>query len=727
MSGALIRFLSMGAAIAMCAKGSAGITMIDKTLVAWASPSNLEQQGGGVLSIGAKGEIFDAIVFGEIAPRRWMAGSNFYERTHRDQAAWPEETSEELVQIAIVYEGRLVTILRDGAPYAGYEMAVEPAEFSTDQMVMMGLRHHGATGDPFAGEIEDARIYDIALDAETIAALTPNELTGPKPVGWWPFKKDSPNDRMGNFADGQLIGGAEIEDGRLHLDGKGAALVSRSEPTVVRTEMGWPKYHITALEDEGIGMPYDANGCIYWKGKYHLMYIFQRDGQHLWGHASSPNLVSWTFHPAALGVAPEDPDRGIFSGNAFVNKDGVPMLCWFGIDAGVCVATATDDDLIHWEKHPNNPIIPMPKEGEPGHGVYNVWDPYLWLEDDTYICLLGGNKAENGRDSLYTCTSPDLISWEYKHAFYEGDPDWRREDEDCSCPDFFKLGDKHVLMCISHPIGGRFYVGEFDAAEAKFHPEQHVRMNWPGSMFFAPESLEAPDGRRIFWAWVTDPRTRPAQEVTGSGFQSLPRVLALGEDGAPRITPAEELLALRRKRRRERNIELPRDGEVTLRKISGARMELNLEIEPGTAEAIGVKVRCSPDGEEETAIWYRPQSNVLRLDMSRSTLRDDVTYGSPPFASYGLQKAADNGHPYESFEGPLELDEGETLKLRIFMDGPMLEVFANDRQCLTQVIFPEREDSVFVRLAATGGTARLVVAEAWEMAGLRIADHRKDR
>ena len=61
------------------------------------------------------------------------------------------------------------------------------------------------------------------------------------------------------------------------------------------------------------------------------------------------------------------------------------------------------------------------------------------------------------------------------------------------------------------------------------------------------------------------------------------------------------------------------------------------------------------------------------------------------------------------------------------MDGPMLEVFANDRQCLTQVIFPEREDSVFVRLAATGGTARLVVAEAWEMAGLRIADHRKDR
>ncbi len=49
---------------------------------------------------------------------------------------------------------------------------------------------------------------------------------------------------------------------------------------------------------------------------------------------------------------------GIFSGNAFVNKDGEPMLCWFGVESGVCVATAEDNDLIRWKKHPKNPIIP---------------------------------------------------------------------------------------------------------------------------------------------------------------------------------------------------------------------------------------------------------------------------------------------------------------------------------------------------------------------------------
>ena len=55
-----------------------------------------------------------------------------------------------------------------------------------------------------------------------------------------------------------------------------------------------------------------------------------------------------------------------------VDKDGTPWLCWFGIGAGVCIAKAADDDLIRWEKHPKNPIIPIPKAGQPGHGPGDV-------------------------------------------------------------------------------------------------------------------------------------------------------------------------------------------------------------------------------------------------------------------------------------------------------------------------------------------------------------------
>ena len=61
-----------------------------------------------------------------------------------------------------------------------------------------------------------------------------------------------------------------------------------------------PTYHF--VNPEGRGMPFDPNGAIFWKGKYHLYYIYQRDHRlaqrveghrnfDCWGHASSIDLL----------------------------------------------------------------------------------------------------------------------------------------------------------------------------------------------------------------------------------------------------------------------------------------------------------------------------------------------------------------------------------------------------------------------------------------------------
>jgi hypothetical protein len=52
-----------------------GPPLLNKTLVAWVSPTNLTQQGGSVLTIDDRQAGFDGIVFGEISPGKWMAGS----------------------------------------------------------------------------------------------------------------------------------------------------------------------------------------------------------------------------------------------------------------------------------------------------------------------------------------------------------------------------------------------------------------------------------------------------------------------------------------------------------------------------------------------------------------------------------------------------------------------------------------------------------------------------
>ena len=111
------------------------------------------------------------MVFGELEPGPVDGRQRGLPPDARDQADWPAETADPgtLVQIAIAYQGKEVAIYRDGKPYARYTMASEPAAFTSESVVLMGLRHLEILGGPtFRGEIEDARIYPEALDAETL-------------------------------------------------------------------------------------------------------------------------------------------------------------------------------------------------------------------------------------------------------------------------------------------------------------------------------------------------------------------------------------------------------------------------------------------------------------------------------------------------------------------------------------------------------------------------------
>jgi beta-fructofuranosidase len=55
------------------------------------------------------------------------------------------------------------------------------------------------------------------------------------------------------------------------------------------------------------------------------------------------------------------------------------------------------------------------------------------------------------------------------------------------------------------------------------------------------------------------------------------------------------------------------------------------------------------------------------------------------------------------------------LKLQLFLDGSVLEVFANDKTCLSSRIYPTRPDSLGLGLFASGGRARLRAVDVWEM------------
>ncbi len=491
---------------------------------------------------------------------------------------------------------------------------------------------------------------------------------------------------------------------------------------LIRRDPHRPIFHFVA--PEGVANPFDPNGAIYWKGKYHLGYLYQKlvDGkrQHVWGHAVSIDLVHWTRYPDMLDIRPGDIEQGIFSGGAFVSREGIPHVAYFGTGVSAnLLARALDDDLRHWEKLQERGALRLPAASPPHD--YTVFDPHIWYdaEADRYYQISGGMKPA-------FFTSHDLESWQFVGSAVDRSDGSLLWFEDLSCPAFFRIGSKHVLLFISHELGAQYYIGSF--ADGKFTPETHGRMNWPGGTFFAPEQLADARGRNIVWGWIVQPAKPPHLPDHGwSGIMSLPRILSLAEAGTLQIEPAPELRVLRHGERREAIVAIAPDSEVTLG-ASGTSIEIEVELAGGPHAPFGVKVFASPDGREETVIRYEPARGELVIDFVDSSISGPVSI--PAFIVDPSLKA--KAHPDFRRDGqsfgdtfpksvsqqraPLELAPDETLKLRIYLDRSVIEVFANGRQAMAQIVYPELSTSTGVKLFSGGEGVAVRTARSWQMA-----------
>ena len=106
-----------------------------------------------------------------------------------------------------------------------------------------------------------------------------------------------------------------------------------------------------------------------------------------------------------------------------------------------------------------------------------------------------------------------------------------------------------------------------------------------------------------------------------------------------------------------------------------------------------MKVRASKNGEEETLLYYDVARKELVFDSTRSGQDGRKVVERAPFA----------------------LEPGEPLKLRVFVDKCVVEVYANDRQAIGRRVYPTRGDSLGLVLFANGGKVRFKSVKAWDM------------
>ncbi len=207
-----------------------------------------------------------------------------------------------------------------------------------------------------------------------------------------------------------------------------------------------------------------------------------------WAHAVSPDMIHWKHLPVALAPSPGGPDQdGCFSGSA-VDDQGVATFIYTGVATAIpehatlrdgmhnfrevqLLATSTDDDLRTWKKLAQ-PVVNPPTDPL----LTGFRDPFLWKEGTTWYLGVGsGQRKKGGRVLVYRST--DLRNWEYVSVLAFGEwngketPDVVDSGEMWECPDFFQLGDKHVLI---YSTERRVFweSGELDHKEMIFHSQK---------------------------------------------------------------------------------------------------------------------------------------------------------------------------------------------------------------------------------------------------------------
>ena len=467
-----------------------------------------------------------------------------------------------------------------------------------------------------------------------------------------------------------------------------------------------PTFHATPT----IGWMNDPNGFSFYQGECHLFYQYHpysnEWGPMHWGHLKTRDFLRWERLPIALAPDQDYDSAGCFSGGAVELPDGRQLLMYTGVQRGhnadgylqdiqtQCLAIG---DGLNYEKLRDNPVLDG-KNLPQGGSTIDFRDPKVWRDPTGTFYAVVGNRTADGSGAILLYRWIENSKWEFVHTL---DASHNQYGKMWECPDFFPLDGKQVLITSPQemsPIGLEFHAGNGTVCLiGEYSPDggfarQNVQAIDYGLDFYAPQTVETPDGRRIMIAWMQNWDTVNAKPYNCRWFgqMTLPRELSV-KDGRLIQNPVRELEAYRRRWVTHRNI--PVSGEINLPGVQGRVLDMTVTIRPTGPDLYRwFRIRVAKDGQHETIIRYRPDQGTLKLDRIRSGLPHDIV------------------HTRSFLVWPRD---GE-LKLRIILDRFSVEVFVNDGEQAASAVIYTRQSADAITFEA-GGSA-LINVEKYDLA-----------
>jgi sucrose-6-phosphate hydrolase SacC (GH32 family) len=417
-----------------------------------------------------------------------------------------------------------------------------------------------------------------------------------------------------------------------------------------------PSYHLTAPMD----VIFDPAATFYYNGRYHV--FSYRNMVSLLAatplvHYVSEDLVHWKDYPISVWADSEYDLYGIWLGNIIIDDQGVPNMLYtaLGKNGKLGVLARSNDSLLSFT---NKKAVIRDLVHHDGH---------TWKDENTWYSLTTkqywGKRPGKKGDGILLLSSGDLVNWSVTGEIfcaekYENPADERQEQGFTEFPYLLQFGDKHVLMMGTSP--SKYWTGHFDKNIPAFVPDKKDgRLIDHLNTFhcFNPVTIDnkGPGGtpRRIIQAMYPYISGK-VDLVPWSGVHTIPRVLTFNGDRLLQ-EPVPEMERLRTDHHLVENLNVTTQRSPVNSGLEGDAVELIAEFDPVGSGKFGLLIRTDKSGKNGIRIYYNSLTSRFGVD---GNMKKPVNYP-------------------ELGESPGYQLPGEKIRIRVFIDHALFEVFVN--------------------------------------------------
>lgn len=465
-----------------------------------------------------------------------------------------------------------------------------------------------------------------------------------------------------------------------------------------------PKFH---------GMPAaawtnESHGMTYADGKYHVFFQKNANGAYMtrlhWGHISSPNLYDWTEEKIAIAPDQSYDVKGCWSGCVFsddVITGGKPNIIYTGVDyakAVIAQAIPTDDALINWDKKSNNPII----NGRPSGLSDDFRDPYFFRNGDDAYIIVGTSKDGVGACTLHKYNKA-AGSWSNDGKIFFKGSNIQEHGSFWEMPNITKMENGKWLFTTTPQATGTgvlclYWTGSINS-DGTFSPDggcKKVELASRDGYALLSPTIYQHDGKTIALGIVPDKIGGNENYQLGwAHCYSLPREWSLDANGNLLQKPFSGLSGMRSSTAFS-NSDFSLSGSLPLGDVQGRNIEILANFTVGNSP-FGFRFFKGNGGE--ATLTYNPSAGSITVDFS------------------SLQRWVNDGGSYNGvyiLPLPEKPAVGQDMKINLFIDGSIVDIFVNDKYAQSIRVFPTAADADGVEMFADAPT-QVKSFKAWKL------------